>query len=127
MGVFGFITTIGLDLIVALKKQTACSNYYGNFTINVLLEALAVFTLFKYKQYKNSKLNAVIQKLSKYSFGAYLVHILIIEQLNHRVGLNSLSFNSVFSVLFIGIIVFIISFTISAILNHIPIIKKYIV
>lgn len=127
MGLLGFIATIKLDLMITLKTQTACSNYYENFTVNVLFEALAIFTWFKYRQYNNNKINAFIQKLSKYSFGAYLVHALVIEQLNYRVGLNSLSFNSILAIICIGIIVFIISFMISAILNHIPIIKKYIV
>ena len=81
----------------------------------------------QYRLYNNNRINAFVQKLSKYSFGAYLVHALVIEQLNYRAGINSLSFNSGFSVVCIGIIVFIISFMISAILNNIPIIKKYMV
>lgn len=127
IGVIGFITTIGLDLLVALKTQTYCGNYYGNFTVNVFFEALAVFTWFKHRNYNNNRINVFIQKLSKYSFGAYLIHALVIEQLNLQVGLNTLSFNSVFAVFFIGIIVFIISFSVSALLNQIPIIKKYMV
>lgn len=43
-----------------------------------------------------------MQKLSKYSFGAYLVHALLIEQLDNRAGLNMLSFNPVLSVVGIG-------------------------
>lgn len=127
MGAFGFVATIGLDLVVALRTQTFCDNYYGNFTVNVLLEALAVFTWFKYRKYNNKKINTFVQKLSKYSFGAYLVHALVIEQLNLRLGLNTLSFNSVFSVISIGIMVFIISFVVSALLHQIPIVKKYMV
>lgn len=127
MGLLGFGSTIVLDLIVALKTQKYCDNYYGNFTINVLLEALAVFIWFKYRHYENDRLNAFIQKIAKYSFGAYLVHALVIEQLNTRIGLNTLSFNSILAVLCIGAIVFVVSFGISAILNHISVLRKYIV
>lgn len=127
LGLFGFIATIGLDLVVALKTQTPCSNYYEYINVNVLLETLAVFTWFKYREYNNNKINSCVEKLSKYSFGAYLAHALVIEQLNYRVGLNSLSFNPVFSVVCIGIIVFVVSFIISAILHQIPVVKKYIV
>ena len=127
MGAIGFAATIGLDLLVALKTQTYCFNYYGYFTVNVLFEALAIFTWFKYRKYQHNRINEYIQKLSKYSFGAYLIHALVIEQLNLRAGLNTLSFNSAFAVLFIGMIVFVISFSISALLNQIPIIKKYMV
>lgn len=127
LGLAGFAATIVLDLAVALKTQTYCGHYYGNFTINVLFEAVAVFTWFKYKDYKHGKWNAFIQKLSKYSFGAYLVHALVIEQFNRTLGLNTLSFHPVFAVLSLALIVFTISFTISAVLNRIPVLKKYIV
>lgn len=127
LGILGFAFTIMMDLIVALKTQKACLNYYNYFTVNVLFEAIAVFTWFKYKEYNRYGLNLLIQRLSKYSFGAYLVHALVIEQLNVHFGLNTLSFHSVFAVICIGILVFTISFVISAILNKVPIVKKYMV
>lgn len=127
LGLIGFVLTIVLDLIVALKTQTYCDHYYGAFAVNVLFEALAVFTWFKYRDYNSDTLNKLMKKLSQYSFGAYLVHALVIEQLNVCIGLNTLSFNSVLAVICIGIIVFLISFSISALLNKIPIVGKYIV
>ncbi len=125
LGMLGFAATIVLSLMVSLKNQEPCIQYYGNFTINVLLEALAVFTWFKYKGYSNQRLNAFIQRLAKYSFGAYLLHTFVLEQLNERLGLNTLSFNPILSVIFISIIVAVVSFGVSAILNHIPVVKKY--
>lgn len=127
LGIIGFAFTIVVDYVVAIKTQTCCGNYYGNFNVNVLFEALAVFTWFKYQKYEKSRLNIFIQRLSKYSFGAYLVHALIIDQLNIRFGINTLSFTPVVSVVLISVIVFILSFSISAILNKIPVLKKYIV
>ena len=56
-------------------------------------------------------------------FGAYLVHPLVLEQLN-KLGFNTLSFNPALSVVCIGVIIFIISICISAVLNRIPIVKK---
>ncbi len=127
LGIAGFALTIGLDLIVAIKTQQSCSNYYGSFTINVLFESIAVFTWFKYKKYRFPQLYPFIIKLSQYSFGAFLVHAFVIKGLNACFGLNTLSFNPALSVVFIGIVVFVVSFVISSILNHIPILKKYIV
>lgn len=127
LGIFGFIGTIWLDLIVALITNTPCSKYYGNFNVNVVFEALAVFTWFKYRKYNYNKTNMMVRKISKCCFGIYLVHVLVIEQLNYIVGLNTLSFNPVLSVIYITFIVFVISFAISIVLNHIPLIKKYIV
>ena len=92
-----------------------------------MFEAIAVFTFFKYKDYNNKRVNDFVKVLSKYSFGAYLVHALIIEQLDVRFGLNTLSFNPILAELTIGIIVFLVSFVISGILNKIPVLNKYIV
>lgn len=127
LGILGFIFTIVTSLIVSLQTQAACATYYGEFTINVLCESVAVFTWFKYRKYNLHKLNLFIRKLSKYSFGAYLVHLLVLEQLYVRFGLNALSYNPVFAVIYIGVLVFVISFALSAILNRIPVVKKYVV
>ncbi len=127
LGAAGFTLTIFLDLVVALRTQQCCSHYYGNFNINVLFESVAVFTWFRYKEFYCAKWNTVIQKLSQYSFGAYLVHVFVIDELNIRLGINTLTFNPMLAVIFIGIVVFIISFGISAILNQIPVARRYMV
>ena len=127
MGVLGFFLTVYLSWIVSIKAQIALENYYGPWRVNVLFESVAVYIWFKYKKYNIKKLNVFVVKLSEYSFGAYLVHALVIERLNIFFGLNSLSLNPCFSVVLISILVFIISFMISGILNNIPGLKKYIV
>lgn len=121
MGLFGFTATVVLNSSVALKTQEYCSHYYEYFTVNVLFEAAAVFTWFKYRKFDNEKLNFFMKKMSKYSFGAYLVHALIIEQLDKQLGLNTLSFNPVLAVFFITVTVFAVSFGISAVLSRISI------
>lgn len=127
LGLIGFAATVGFNLLVALKTQVFCEKYDGYFNVNVLLQSIAVFVWFKYQKYNWNKLNLFIHKLSKYSFGAYLVHALIIGQLNVRFGLNASSFHPVISIPCLAVLVFVISMIISAILNQIPIIKKYIV
>ena len=62
--------------------------------------------------------------MSKYSFGAYLFYVLAIT-LRDRMGLDALSFNPLLSVPIIGIIVFVMSFAVSAVLHHIPILRNY--
>ncbi len=125
LGVLGFFLTVMLDLVVALKTQKCCGKYYSNFTVNVMLESLAVFVWFKHRHFKECW-RPVIQKLSKYSFGAYLVHPMVIDALNRR-GLTTLSFQPLFAVAFIGILTFCISMSISAVLNQIPFVNKYFV
>ena len=127
IGVAGFAFTITADLLVALRTQQCFGSYYDNFTINVLCEAVAVHTLFRYHKFRSRKLNRFAAVLSKYGFGAYLIHAFFIEKLSAVFHLNTLSFNAFVSVPAISVLVFLLAFCTSAVLNQIPIIKTYIV
>lgn len=127
LGIIGFIATFSFTSYLSIKNQSPIGTYYNNFSINVFFESIAIFIWFKYHSFKKEKYYPLIIKLSKYSFGAYLIHVLIIDRLNQIFGLNTLSFNPIISILFIGIIVFILSFLVSWICNSIPRINKYIV
>lgn len=124
LGIVGAIATIVLDLIVAIKTQKYCSHYYGSFNFTVMVQAVALFILFKQFKFKPTKF---IITLSKYSFGAYLAHVLVINQLDSLFGLNTLSFNPILSVTCISLITAVISYSLSALIHQIPILKKYIV
>lgn len=126
LGVIGFVSTIVIDSIVSIKNQTPCKTYYGNHTIGVFLESVSVFVFFKYNCPKSERLNAFVQKLAKYSFGAYLVHPWVLSLLEEN-GFTTLSFNSIISVPLLAITTFSISMLISAVINRIPILKNYIV
>ena len=97
--------------------------FYGNFAVNTLLESVAVFVFFKAIFNRPSK---IIRTLSQYSFGMYLVHDAVISSLG-KLGLNSLTFSPIVSIPVISVIVFVISFAISAVLNRVPVLRKYIV
>lgn len=124
--VLGFIITIlGSTIISKYKMQPF--GLYNEFLPNVLLESIGVFIFIKNFALKNKfKYENKIYKLSKYSFGIYLVHVLIIGILK-KAGINTLMINPIISVPVIAIIVFIISLIISMVMNNIPILKKYIV
>lgn len=126
-GMAGFASTICLSLLVSIKRQGPVGTYYGNFTINVLLESIAVFIWFKYHSPKCVKLNTLMGKLQKYSFGAYLVHVLIMENLDSRLGLNTVSLHPLVFVPVIAGIIFVVAFAVSWLIHQIPGLKKYIV
>lgn len=126
LGLLGFALTIALSSLAAIKTQAPTENYYDTFTVNVLFECMAVFVWFKYRRFENAGLNRIFQKLSKYSFGAYLVHVLFIRILR-RAGFDTLMMNPVIAVIVILAAVCILSFAVSAILNHIPGVRKYLV
>lgn len=121
MGIIGFLLTVFLNCIVAIKTQQPCEKYGGYFSVTVLLESISVFTYFKYRNYKNEKLNKLFLRLSKYCFGAYLVHAFVFIQLYLLFNLTSMAFNPLLSILSISMIVFVISFFVSGLFHKIPI------
>lgn len=124
LGILGALATIILTFILSNYYNKAIPLFYDNFSITIFFQCLALFTFAKYKL-NNYKLEKVIN-ISKYCFGIYLVHALIINVLN-VLNMNSLTFNTFISIPIISIIVFIVSFIISYIINKIPFINKYIV
>lgn len=126
LGIVGFVSTILLNAVVTWKTNVLCNTYYGNLTINVFLEVLAVHTWIKYKKYDNDKLNYVISILSKYSFGAYLVHVFVLKVLK-VLGIHTMLFHPIVSVPIISVLVVILSFAISGLINKIPVLNKWIV
>ena len=96
----------------------------GYLLANIFFEALAVFVFFKYC---NLKQNRYITALSNYSFGAYLVHYLVIKTFSIYFGFNVAFCNPVFSYVIVGIAATATSFLISAFLHQIPLVKKYVV
>ena len=126
LGVIGLVLTIILNLIASKKAGKSLEVFFGGTSLNVLLMSVAVFVWFKYNIKGTEKLNKIIIKLSKYSFGAFLVHIFILKALT-ALGIESTSFHPVLSVPDITIFTTIVSYLISMILNKFPVIKKYIV
>lgn len=131
LGIGGFIFTALLSKIVCFKYDDIILTYYDSLSIQVFFTALAIFVFFKYLPIRNEKLYKLILGASKVSFGAYLIHALVIEQLAVRLSINTLSilgpasaFKVLFSTPLMSLLVFAISMLISAILSKIPVIKK---
>lgn len=130
LGILGLIATIVLSAWISMFLGEPREEFYKSFTVNVAPAAIAVFTFGKY-YLNNLKLSDATKKkiriLSKYSFGAYLVHVMVIETLAATIGLEIVYTNPVWAVPIVSIIVAVLSFAISAIVNHIPVLNKYIV
>ena len=122
-GITGFALTIILTRNASELTGQPVGLFYQNLSVNVLFESVAVFVLFK--KYFNRE-NKFIITLSRYSFGAYLFHVFALQILR-KFGLHSLAFNPVISIPFIALIVFVMSYCVSAVINDIPVLKKYIV
>ncbi|MCR5041562.1 MAG: hypothetical protein K6C36_05595, partial [Clostridia bacterium] len=64
---------------------------------------------------------------SKCSFGIYIVHLNIMSYLCTQLGFHVLKANPAISVPGLAGVVFLLSFAVSFVFNHIPIVKKYLV
>ena len=127
LGVLSFFATAGLTYFYSLKMGKPDYRFFNYLNFNVLLESTAVFVLLSnIKLNPGEKTKKLILNLSKYSFGVYLIHPLFIDILN-RHGLSTSSFNPFVSVIALALIVYFVSLIISAIINQMPLLKKYIV
>lgn len=124
LGLVGYFSTL------ILRALTDNADYYDFFTVNILLETIAAYTFIRLHISgfpKIPKLDDIVIMFSKWSFGAYLVHLLVIsvecEYFNIFVGRA----HPIISVPAIGLFTFLVSIGVSAVLNQIPIVKKYLV
>lgn len=115
----------------ALSRAQGAPNatFYNYNDLNVLCTSVPIFVFAK--QHLNfprmgEKAYALVRKMSKYSFGVYLVHPMVIELLQHF-GIDTFSCNAFFSVPLLAVFVFAVSTLISALLNVIPFIKDHFV
>lgn len=128
LGIIGFLTTIVVSVLVT-QRSGQPYGYWEGASINVLCVVIAVFVLFKYRISRirlSEKAQNYVVKLSQYSFGIYLVHAFVLERINEA-GLSTSTFNPIVAVPVIVLLVFLISAVVSGILNHIPVMNKYIV
>ena len=126
LGAVGYILTVVLNALLAYKTNEPTIKYFGNSRLNVLLEAVAIHTFFKYMKYDNEKINSVVSILAKYSFGVYLIHPFVIALLR-RAGLDMLLVSSAVFIPVIALVVVLISFCLSWLLHRIPLVNKWVV
>ena len=117
MGIMGFIMTISFNYLISVKAQEPCENYYTYFMLNVFLESLAVFVFLKNNYVRFGIKESIIAKVSKCSFVAYLVHVLVIEGLDCYGFSVDLFANPIIAVVIVVNVVFCISFSIAISVN----------
>ena len=128
LGIFGTTFTFQMTYYFSFKKNKKI-NFYSPFYINVFFESIGIFIFFKYnfnklKHKKNKK--EFIQNLGSLTFGIYIIHPFVIEELNRRFNINTLSFEPLYSVPINSLIIFLISLILTYIIKLIPFINQYI-
>ena len=119
-----FTTIICYDFSIIKKKKI---RYYKAQDLNNFFYSIGVFIFFKNNfNLGESSNNKMVQKLSKLTFGIYLIHPLIIENIIKYIVFK-LDFSLEILLPIISFIVFLLSFIFSIILSHIPLLGKYLV
>lgn len=123
VGALSFFTTVALTLEASRKSLMPSGNYYNNFTVNVMFEALAVYVWFKNREFKE---NAVVTSLSKLTLGVYLLHPIILQQLDVRMGVNTLSWQPAVSVMVLSLGICAVAFVIVKVMSLVPVLKDFV-
>lgn len=126
MGLLGFAFTILMSWYLSIRNQVPNESFYMQNSVNVCLEAVAVFEAFKNITFKNIRINGIALRLSGWCFGIYLVHLLVLDKFL-ALGFTPLTFSPVAAVPIVVLVVFVVSTFISCAVNHIPVLKKYVV
>ncbi len=118
-----FIITVLICAVVAylVSKHNHKLNLriYSYFSLNTIIQSIAVFILLKDIYIKNRYITTVQNALSNYSFGIYLVHIIIISIL-FRNGIYWSFAHPIVSLPLLTLLVLACSFVIIFILRKIP-------
>ncbi|MEI7504615.1 MAG: acyltransferase family protein, partial [Paludibacter sp.] len=75
------ITAVGTFLVLHYYNEYS-SMYYECLTPNILMLAMGIFLLQKDKDISNRTVVAIRNYISKYSYGIFLVHVLVINLLD---------------------------------------------
>lgn len=103
-------------------KQTLTA--MGTFTLNTFLQVIAIYFLVKDVEFKNKYIVSFIQTISNYSFGIYLVHIMVIS-LFFRVGIFWTMAHPLISVPIVVMLTLITSFIVIFLFRKIPFMAKF--
>ena len=116
--IFGFPLTVGLTQWVTLRGGKQSEVFYGNLTLNVVMEAVFVYLLFRRLFGARSfgeKAGARIRYLADRTFVIYLVHPLIITGLAEVFGEELLVQMPVIAVPCLAVLTAVLSYGVSAV------------
>ena len=123
LGILGAVLT-GAGTIWSSAKMGAYSSVFcTNASPTVIAPGVAIYVFAKYNL---NRLPKAVAWMADHSFGVYLVHALVIEQLQ-RYGFHVLTVDPIRGVPMVSVVAFAISLAISALLSKLPVVGKYLV
>lgn len=129
LGIACLVCTIITTQLISSSRNVAYTNLYGFLMPNTALMTLSTYIFLKNSFVKvncSEKQLQMVSIFSRCSFGIYLIHDFFLI-LSRKLGFDALTFNPIFSVPLITLLVYFCSFTITFLISKIPKINKYIV
>lgn len=130
-GVLSVFVCAGVSSVWAVSTNQPATVLYGYFSVTSFLEAVAMFVFIKeyclsraglLEKYRN-----FFSIVSGYTLGVYLTHYIVIMLFQKYSVITTRDFNAILSVPCIALLTFVISTFITAVLNKIPFVGKWIV
>lgn len=115
----GVLITIFGTYYSSLNNGSLDELFYNYLTPNVLMISTGIFLLFKHKQIRSKSLAKIRDFISRYSFGIYLVHILILSVLS-KAGITGNLGNPIIGIPLTTLICLIMSAGVIYTLNKLP-------
>ena len=118
-----FIVSLGFTTLgtyyFSIRNGFFYEYFYNYLSLNIIIASSSIFLFFKNVSINISGLDSVIKVISKYSFGVYLVHALILMLLS-KLDIDMFYLNPILSIPLISILCLIISLIIVILLNKLP-------
>ena len=118
-----FVISVGITFIgtyyISLTKGYFIELFYDYLSINVIVASSCLFLFCKNMNISFRGIDVVVSVISKYSFGIYLVHALVLKLLD-LLGVKIFIMNPILSIPMISVFCLIISLGIIVFVNKLP-------
>jgi surface polysaccharide O-acyltransferase-like enzyme len=109
-----FLFAYQLDTAKTLEDLTLSLR---SCTINVALMAIGIFLMLKDIDIKNTKIRTLFFEFSKFSFGIYLAHMLILPFINKLLGKI---FSTPITILLVSLITLLLTYVVVKVISYLP-------
>lgn len=126
LGAGGFAAAVGIEEYLSVRRNLQTPVFSDLFSLNTLFLACAVFVGARYAPWKMDKAARPLEKLSRLTFGIYLVHPLFVDLLAAKCAFLK-HINMVIRIPLSAAFIFLCSAAVSWCLSKLPVVRKYLV
>lgn len=122
------VFSVVLSCWMTMRAGTPTGMVYDSFSLFTFIVAGAIFLAFtanKERITQRVRFQGLVRELSADTFGAYLIHLMVMYFLKEY-GIHSCMFFNLFGIPFFSVVVFVLSLLAAAILRRIPVVGRYI-